>query len=70
MEGFVAILICVIAAIGGIVTAASLSHTRQLATTRRARSTLFVAVVFFSLFGGIAIVPALVLVTAWIVTWL
>ena len=70
MEGFVAILICVIAAVGGIVTAASLSHTRQLATTRRARSTLLVAVVFFSLFGGFAVVATLILIAAWIVTWL
>ena len=70
MEGFVAILICVIAAVGGIVTAASLGHTRQLATTRRARSTLFVAVVFFSLFGGFAVVATLILIAAWIVTWL
>ena len=69
MEGFVAILICVIMAAGGIITAAGLNQSRQLATTRHARISLLVAVVFFSILGGFAVVTALVLVAAWVVTW-
>lgn len=69
MEGFVAILLCAIVAAGGIITAAGLDKSRQLATTRHARTALLVAVVFFGLLGGFAVVAALILVCAWVVSW-
>lgn len=68
MEGFIAILICVIAASGLLLAAKSFNRARKRVASKDAW-VILLGVIAFAILGGFAAAVALVLACAWVVTW-